>query len=379
MTQQEKKLPLICFLITSLCCGGAQMVLAKLVIDLRRRGWPIKIISMLAPDNKILQMLPLEVEVVSLDMHRGIPNPQAIIKLVKLLRTWRPYILHSHMVHANLLGRIVSLFVKIQVVVSTAHSINEGARWREIAYRVTDSLADVTTNVSKSAVEKFIDVGAVPRKRIRFIPNGMDTNEFAPNISIRKSFRNILKIRDAFVWVAVGRLDVEKDYESMIRAFSPLAIENRALLLIAGEGPLQSKLKELISSLEIEPYVRLLGVRQDIPELMNAADAYVMSSLFEGLPMVLLEAAATSLPIVATEVGGNGEIVVKDRSGILIPSNDIASLTNAMMRVMNMTKDERSNMGCVGRDYIVKNYSHDKVIDLWEKLYWEFLNYKILA
>jgi len=139
--------PLICFFVTGLNYGGAETVVIKLVSCLRNRGWPIKIISMLEVGPRISELQTYDIEIASLKMRRGVPNPMAIFKLAAILRKWRPTILHSHMVHANLLGRIARIFVDIPIIISTAHNINEGARWREYAYRITDSLADMTTNV----------------------------------------------------------------------------------------------------------------------------------------------------------------------------------------------------------------------------------------
>ena len=376
MSQGNRDLPLICFLVTSLSYGGAETVLIKLATSLSRRGWPVKLVSMLPPEARFDQLISCGIEVESLNMRRGIPDPRAMFKLAALLRKWKPLVLHSHMVHANLLGRIVRVFASVPVVVSTAHNIDEGGRGREIAYRLTDSLADVTTNVSQAAVDRYIEVGAAPRNRIRFIPNGLNTDEFTPDDQLRHLLRDELGVNDAFLWLAVGRLVEAKDYPNMFRAFAKVNENTNAILFIVGQGELEESLKQQVRELSLENCIHFLGVRQDMPQLMNAADGYVMSSAWEGLPMVLLEAAAACTPIVATDVGGNREVVLNGTSGFIVPPGDSDQLANALQNVMAMPANERFNMGKAGRQYVEDNYSLECVVDMWENLYWEFLTIK---
>jgi glycosyltransferase involved in cell wall biosynthesis len=116
-------------------------------------------------------------------------------------------------------------------------------------------------------------------------------------------------------------------------------------------------------------------VRRDIPQLMNAADAYAMSSAWEGLPMVLLEAAAVGCPIVATAVGGNHEAVCDHISGFLVPPRKPEAFAEAMRRMMELRDDERSYMGMTGRYHVQANYSLERVVDNWEELYHACLNH----
>lgn len=376
MSQGNRDLPLICFLVTSLSYGGAETVLIKLATTLRLRGWPVKLVSMLPPEARFDQLLSCGIEVESLHMRRGIPDPRAIFRLAALLRKWKPLVLHSHMVHANLLGRIVRVFASVPVVVSTAHNIDEGGRWREMAYRLTDFLADVTTNVSQAAVDRYIDVRAAPRNRIRFIPNGLNTDEFMPDAQARDMLRDELGVNDAFIWLAVGRLVDAKDYPNMFQAFAKLNENRNTILYIVGQGELEENLKQQVKALNLESRIHFLAVRDDMPQLMNAADGYVMSSAWEGLPMVLLEAAATGIPIVATDVGGNREVVLNSTSGFIVPPGDSEQLANALQGIMVMPTSERIDMGKAGRQYVEDNYSLESVVNMWENLYWEFLALK---
>jgi glycosyltransferase involved in cell wall biosynthesis len=120
-------------------------------------------------------------------------------------------------------------------------------------------------------------------------------------------------------------------------------------------------------------------VRHDVPELLNAAAAYVLSSAWEGMPIVLLEAAAAGLPIVATAVGGNGEVVCDEESGFLVPARDPESLGLAMRRLMGLSEVDRRLMGERGREHVRTNYGLSRLVDRWEDLYLEVLGRRGLA
>ena len=281
------------------------------------------------------------------------------------------------MVHANLLARAARPFYQVPVLVCTAQNINEGARWRELAYRITDPLCDLTTNVGAAAAARYVRVGAVPKSKIRALPNGIDTRAFRPDASVRVAGRRALGLQGAFVWLAVGRLDEAKDYPTMLQAFSKVAESSpESLLLIAGAGPLEGDVKGLAVKLGLEQKVRFLGLRRDTSVLMNAADAFILSSAWEGMPLALLEASATGLPVVATAVGGVPEIVMSERSGFLTPPKDPAALAHATGRIMAMPEEERKRMGEAGRAHVEANYSLEHVVSLWEELYTELLSRK---
>jgi glycosyltransferase involved in cell wall biosynthesis len=321
------------------------------------------------------------VSVFSLDIKRKVPDPRPFLRLARLIRVWRPEIVHSHMVHANILARIVRPLVRVPVLVCTAHTIDErgrkgSGRLREFLYRLTDPFCDLTTQVSQAGLERYVRVGAVPRHKIRYIPNGVDTERFKPNFEDHLKVRKELGV-DGFVWLAVGRFDPPKDYPNMLQAFARVVHKySNTILLIAGDGPLRETMENMARELGVEKYVKFLGIRRDIPQLMNAADAYVMSSSWEGMPMVLLEASATGLPIVATDVGGNREVVLDGITGFLVPPRNPEALAEAMLRMMDLPEEKRREMGKAARKHIEKNFSLDRIVDMWEALYKELLEQK---
>jgi glycosyltransferase involved in cell wall biosynthesis len=364
----------IAFLATSTLMGGAEVQVLTLAAQLRERGHEMNIISLIPAGPLDAEARKLGISTSSLGMRPGIPDPRGLLRLARELRAWRPDVLHSHMVHANLLARVVRPLTRIPVLICTVHSMDEGGALRMAAYRLTNRLADLTTIISHAAADRFVRIGAIPRDRLRVLPNGVDTTRFRPRPDLRAAVRRELGVGDKFLWLAVGRLDPAKDYPNLLSAFAQVVAHRPpTMLALVGGGGLQEAMERKAESLGVQALVRCLGLRMDVPELMSAADAYVMSSAWEGLPMVLLEAASSGLPIVATDVGGNKEIVVDGETGLLVPPRDATALASAMRRTMEMPRAELQAMGERGRAQVTGHYSLSRIVDTWEATYRELL------
>ncbi len=362
------------YLITDLNLGGAESQVVQLAQRGRARGWAVMLVSMLPPRAFVAGLEQAGVEVAHLGMQRGVPDPRAILRLARRIRRWRPDVVHSHMVHANLLARLTRLIAPMPLLICTAHSILEGGRRRELAYRLTDPLCELTTHVSQAGAGRAVQVGAIPPGKVRVVPNGVDTTRFRPDPTARARLRRELELGEHFVWLAVGRFERPKDYPTMLKAFAMAQKQAESLLLIAGQGPLLEECRLLARGLNIEAAVRFLGVREDIPALMNAADAFLMSSLWEGMSLALLEAAASGLPVVATAVGGNGEVLPPAQKGYLVPPQDSNALCTAMLKLESLSPDERRSLGQGNRRYVEIHYDLERIVDIWERLYEEFLS-----
>jgi glycosyltransferase involved in cell wall biosynthesis len=274
------------------------------------------------------------------------------------------------MVHANLLGRMVRLLTSIPVVVCSAHSVNEGGWCRDWWYRLTDRLCDLTVHVSSVGLRRYTQRRMVNPKTAMFVPNAVDTTVFRSDPDSRQQVRRALALDPHFVWLAVGSLDKAKDYPNLIQAFAHVCRDDAdSLLLIAGDGVLRAQVQAMIEELGIGNRVKLLGTRTDIPHLMNAADAYVMSSAWEGMPCVLLEASACELPAVATDVGDAGEIIREGTTGFLVPAGQPERLAEAMIRMAALPRARRREMGQAAREHVEGAYSLRHVVDTWESLF----------
>jgi glycosyltransferase involved in cell wall biosynthesis len=249
-----------------------------------------------------------------------------------------------------------------------------GPSWhRELLYRATDSLAERTTIICNAAYERYVRVGAVARNKLQVIPNGIDSGIFAPSRERRASIRYEFGIKSEFVWLAVGRLVVQKDYPTLFNALELLRTY-RFVVLIAGDGPLEADLRAECTRRRLNNKVRFCGAREDIVDLYNAADAFVMSSDSEGLPMALLEAASVGLPAVVTDVGGNSDIVVDGITGYIVPASKPVQLASALQRIMEASPESRESMSRAARRHCHHNYRIAAIIESWLDLYSECLS-----
>ncbi|WP_308530566.1 glycosyltransferase [uncultured Paenibacillus sp.] len=391
------------FLITGFDYAGAENQVLQLCRELRARGCEVRLVTLVPPVAYLEELKELGVDVVSLGMKKGVPDPRAIVRLVSLIRRMRPDVVHSHLVHANILARVTRLFVRIPYLVCTAHSVNEGSWRREMLYRLTDPLGDLLTNVSREAVRGYTERRIAPARKLRLMENGIDLSRFGGDEQGRLQLRTELGVkeevrcepepgevgdeaadgggvgkvakserirREPFVWLAAGRFVPEKDYPAMLLAFAEARRSfPDSFLWIAGIGPERPQIEWQAAELGLSGRVRFLGIRTDMPQLLHAADGFLLSSKWEGLPIVLLEACAGRLPIVATAVGGNAEVVLDGVNGYLVPPEEPAALARAMERVMAMPPEDRRAMGQRGREHAAANYAMSRVAGKWIELY----------
>ncbi|MDQ6664136.1 MAG: glycosyltransferase [Acidobacteriota bacterium] len=359
--------------------GGAEEQIMLLSLGLRARGWCLKIVSLIPPAPLWPELENSDIPIASLGMRPGIPDPRAIFRLIRELRAFRPDVVHCHMPQANLLARAVRLMHPIPVVIGTFHNstmerVNgSSGRFLEIAHGLTDRFTDLTTVICNPGVQSYIERGAVRSGKITVVHNGVNTANYQQDAVGRRRMRREMGVDGLFVWLAVGRFTLAKAYPDMIRATAKMLARSGkpAVLLICGEGPLEAEIRSLVRECGVANCVRFLGLRQDIPQLMNAADGFVMSSRLEGLPMVLLEASSSGLPIVATSVGGNPEAVVDGKTGFIVPPRCIETLAAAMERIMNLSVSEREAMAGAGRAHAREKFDMEGILAHWEKLYTE--------
>ncbi len=355
----------VAFLTTKLARGGAEIQVANLACRLANRGWDIRMMSLLEPSGLADELGAAGVTV----------EPYGFTHLVPSLLRFKPHLLHAHLFHANITARIVRLACPVPVVISTIHSMAESSRRsdkiavRDLAYRSTDWLSDVTVCVSAAVAERHVTAGAVTRKRVRVILNGVDTERFQPDRELRIRMRAELELGNEFVWVAVGRLMWKKNYPLLLEA---LAKVGSCSLLIVGDGPDAAGLRDLADRLGVR--ARFLGERQDIPALMNAADGLVLSSKVEGLPMVLLEAAACGLPQVANAVGGVEEALLDGRTGFIARVPEPGALAGAMTRLMTLSPETRERMSREARTRALACFDLLQITSQWEHLYRQLLD-----
>jgi glycosyltransferase involved in cell wall biosynthesis len=305
-------------------------------------------------------------------MQRGRADWASFQRLVRLLREWRPHVLTSFMYHANLFGRLAGKWAGVPLIVTSIRSERNESDTRDWLMRLTNRMDDAYTTNSQEVADGLLRRGMLARDKVRVIPNGVDIAALTAPPEARSRLRAQLGVApEEFVWLAIGRLLPQKDYPTMLQALQPLA--RTARLFIAGRGPLLDQMKQLAEQLGLDSRVSFLGVRDDIAALLAAADGFVLSSAWEGMPNVVMEALAAARPVVATSVGGVPELVQPDVSGYLVPPRNPGALSQAMNRLMALPPEQRREMGLAGHRHVAANYALETMAQRWMTLYRELL------
>lgn len=362
----------IVYMLTSLGIGGAERLSLSLAERMAQRGHTV---SVLALRPRTADEWATEMPVERLDMRK---NPvsfiAAILRARRILREFRPDLIHSHSFHANMMARLLKLLVPAPAILSTVHNIHEGGRLRMFAYRLSDPLSRRTTAVSQKAADRFIALRAVPARKCTVISNAIDLAAWTPNAARRAQTRRALAANSDFIWLAAGRLAPSKDYPNLLRAFALLRASRsephfKAQLWIAGQGTgaQLSALSSLAANLGVDRSMQWLGLRRDIPALLDAADAFVLSSAWEGMPLVLAEAMAMEKPLVATDAGGVREMM--EDAGAIVPLRDSEALAEAMLALMRQSPEAQKARCCAARNRMQAQFNLDTRADQWEGLY----------
>ena len=359
--------PRILLLSTSLGLGGADRQILSLAHALLEHEYEARLVSMTGLGEMGSRAVADGLPIMSLEMQRGRADRASFQRLVHLLRGWRPHLLTSFMYHANLFGRVAGKWAGVPLIVTSIRSERNESVARDWLMRLTNWMDDACTTNSRQVADSLGRRGLLPSSKITVIPNGVDVAAFQAPPDTRVRVRAELGVKPAeFVWLAIGRLLPQKDYPTMLRAFQPLS---GARLLIAGRGPLLEQLKQLAEQLGLGARVSFLGVREDIAELLAAADALVLSSAWEGMPNVVMESLAAGRPVVATQVGGVSELVTHDVSGWTVVPRDPGALSQAMERMMRLPAERRREMGLQGQRHVAQEYSLETMARRWMTLY----------
>lgn len=348
--------------------GGAERQVCDLADQFSHLGHRVLLISMtgeiiISPRSKKARIVALNMTKHPLEILR------AYYRTCKIIIDFKPDVVHSHMIHANIFSRLVRLKSPMPKLICTAHSSNEGGLARMLAYRLTDTLCDLNTNVSQDAVNAFITKKAVHQERTIAMHNGININRFSFNSESRNTLRRELNLtEDTPLILSVGRLTNAKDYPNLLSAFSDLRSTGIPVhLAIIGSGEEYTSLTAMVIKLGLMHQVHFLGLRRNVHEWMCAADIFVLSSAWEGFGLVVAEAMACQRIVVATDCGGVKEVV--GNCGILVPPKNHFALANGIKKVLQMSSDEIEQLGVAARKRIVAHFSLNAQAERWLSLY----------
>ncbi len=351
--------------------GGAEVQVAELARRYARAGHVVKVVALVRFIDLEPWIREAGVETEALGMHYGRLRPADLWRWSRTVRAFRPDVVHAHLSASILVARVGRLLAQVPVVVSTSHAPFELPPRRYPMFRVTDRLDDLWTNVCREGVRTFVAERAVSARKAELASNGIDLARFAPSADVRARVRAEMGAgEDELVWLTVGSFRSEqKDYDNLLHALAlVLRSQPHVRAWLAGEGALLPEKQRLAERLGIADHVRFLGLRKDVHDLMRAADGFVMGSAWEAFPIVLLEASASALPIVTTDVGDNGRIVGPE-GGILVPPKSAERLADAMIEVGRRSAAERHAMGQAGRARVEREFEMTRVADRWVERY----------
>lgn len=358
----------ILYVLTSLGIGGAERQVTALARRMALRGHAVELL-VLRP--RLAEEWRVDLPVHTLGMGRNPASLAAgLLRLRTFLRGFSPDVMHSHGFHGNLVSRPAALGLGIPATISTVHNVYEGGWPRMMAYRLTDGLSSRTTTVCEAAARRFLECRAISAPKCVVIPNAVEMEELVPDRLRRATVREAMGAGSDFIWLAAGRNFAGKDYPNLLRAFALLRGQRTAVQLwIAGEGMSggSPRLEELAAQPGLRNTVRFLGLRRDIPALLDGADGFAMSSAWEGMPMVLAEAMAMEKPIVATDVGGVRELT--GETARLVRSRDAGALAAEMSALMDESATERENRCEAARARVQTMFNLRHRVAEWEALY----------
>ena len=362
----------VCYVITKADeIGGAQIHIRDLSKNLLKDGHiPVVITGEKGLLTDYLTAMGVEVHVIE-DLQREISitkDSKALIRLVRLLKQIRPDIVSLHSSKAGILGRIACRILNIKVLFTAhgwafANGVCEREKKKYIKIeRFFSSFANRIITVSEQDKKLALDYKVASDNKQVVIHNGMyDVSNLVKN----KTHTNA----DTINLIMVARFSEQKDHSTLYQSLSRLQHYNWHLNLV-GKGPLLEENKKAVEELGLSERISFLGERDDVDQLLFQMDIFLLIANWEGFPRSILEAMRSSLPVIASDVGGVNEAIKDGVNGYLIPKGCIKSLTEKLS-VLIESSEKRREMGGVNRSDFVKNFTFESMYQKTLKVYFE--------
>ncbi len=325
----------ILYVIDDLGLGGAQRQLTALVRGLSKDRYQPFVVSL--SESKRDYASSMEEARVPLRMlpQSGKWDLRCLGSLVRMMKEIRPQLVHTWLFTADLYGRLAAWCTQVPVVVSAVRSVEPWKPWHHV---LTDRLLKSTTDaftVNAQAIARVLEAReGIPPEKIHTIYNGIDLETFS-SCRDGELRRSLSLPEDTPLVGIIGRLSPEKGHEIFLKAAAQVSRPlPQVHFLVVGSGALEEKLRRQARLLQIAPKVHFLKGRPEIGPIFAALNLVVVSSLYEGCSNVVLEAMACGLPVVATRVGGNPEVIDDGETGLLVPSGDSARLSRAVEELL---------------------------------------------
>lgn len=290
----------------------------------------------------------------------------AILRLARYLKQEHIQVVNTHSGIDSWVGALAAKLAGTPVLVRTRHlNLPLKRSWLNFVHYLPDSVV----TCGEAMRHQLADRCGFPANQLTNIPTGIDFARFQPSKSRDEARHGLGLAADAYVVLMVGVIRGVKRHEVALRAFHELAAaRTKAELLLAGEGPMMPDMKRLASELGIADKVHFLGHREDVPDLMTAADLLLLTSRSEGVPQAVTQALGMGLPVVATAVGGVPELVIHEKTGLLVPPENPKAAAEAMLRLGNDPLFA-ARLGEEGRRHALSEFSLDAMLNKTEHLF----------
>ncbi len=356
--------------------GGTEHVVLKLVNGLNGGVFEQRLAALRGMDSAIDQRLIPGGELL-LQGRNDTGFELMLFRLARVMRAYRPHIVHSRnwgAIEAIPAARLAGVPIAVHSEHGYELDMLAGLPTRRRLFRrAAYSMADAVFAVTRQLRDYHAQQAWVPSDRIRVIYNGVDTQRFRPQPNLRISLRQKFGLpQNRFIVGTVGRIVDIKDHPTLLRAVEIMlrnAIDAHAL--IVGSGPELERIQQLVKgSSALAGRITFIGSSSEVPELLNAMDAFALTSISEGMSNTLLEAMASGLPVVATSVGGNPEVVVEGSSGWLFQPGDAETLASRLALLASQN-NLRLSYGAAARERVVRSFSLERMLDDYSQLYLE--------
>ncbi|MBI5239990.1 MAG: glycosyltransferase [Elusimicrobia bacterium] len=363
----------ILFVATSTTVGGAEKTLYTLATRLGPGEFQVAGVVGLKVPGYYSQRLDREgVKTRSLGMI-GWPSWREVAALARIIAETKPDLVHALMYQAIQLCRFAERrsAVPFRLVSSPRVNYRSRSRLSLLADRWLRSADDLLISESDASRDFLLRLGYAP-DRVRTVRNGVDLPEI-PSAAERRRARLQLGLReDEPLLLAMGRLDEQKGHSVLLDAAARLKGPNRPRCAVVGDGPLRDRLRRQAARLGLERAVQLPGERADVRAWMNAADVFVLPSLWEGLPNALLEAMALGLPVAASRVDGVPEAVTDGTDGLLVEPADPGALAAALGSLL-ADPDLRRRLGAAARARVAADFTVPAMLTGYKAAYRDVL------
>lgn len=375
---QHDARPLVVHAIHRLGIGGLENVLVNLINHMPPERYRHAIVAMTDFDPDYRTRIQREgVEVYA--MHRRDGGDRGLKwRLFKLFREIRPDIVNSYNL-SGLDALLPAWLAGVKVRIHSEHGWDESDVdgrnvKRQILRRIHRPLVHLYIPVSKDIARYLQERIHIPAKRVQHIYNGVDTRGYRPAQNGREALPEESTTRaDDIVFGTVGRIQAVKDQGNLVRAFGLLRkqapdLADRLKLVLIGDGPQFDEVSRVVDELGLREAVWMAGARSDVPQLLRGLDVFMLPSLSEGISIAILEAMASGLPVVASRVGGNPELVQEDQTGLFVPPAQPQALADAMERYAR-DPDMRARHAVAAQEFIAANFSLDAMVEGYLKAY----------